>query len=242
MDIKIVIPARYESTRLPGKPLIPLNGISMIRRTYLQCCKAFNEKDIFIATDDDRIVDHCNALNMPVIKTSSSCLTGTDRIAEFANKVKADIYINVQGDEPLINPDDITKIANVALQNPQWIINGYAEIVDESEFRSSSIPKVVFKPDGNLLYMSRQAIPTTKSWSFIKAWKQICIYAFPLKALAAFASVKVKTPLESIEDIEILRFLELGYEVKMVPLSGTSMAVDTPEDISKVEMKIKELE
>lgn len=230
----VVIPARYESTRLPGKPLINLEGKSMILRTYEQCIKAIDANLVYVATDSEHIKSHCEENNIQVVMTSSTCLTGTDRIAEFAKKVDAKTYINVQGDEPLMNPEDITKVLKIAKQYPNEIINGYAPISSKEQYASLSIPKLVFRPDGRLLYMSRSPIPGNKEAAFRKAWRQICVYAFPKNTLLEFASLRNKTTLENEEDIEILRFLELGHEVRMIELSSDSIAVDTPEDAEKV--------
>jgi len=230
----IVIPARYESSRLPGKPLKDIQGKSMIQRTYERCLQALPAKDIYVATDDCLIKDHCEMFGADVIMTSSSCLTGTDRLAEASQRLNCDVVINVQGDEPVINPSDIIKIIDAAKQYPGEIINGMASIVTQEEFNNPSIPKVVTAPDGKLLYMSRGAIPITKQLEFKSAWKQICIYAFPLDSLCAFAEQTVKTPLEQIEDIEILRYIEMGYDVRMIELSGSSFAIDTPEDLKRV--------
>ena len=171
--------------------------------------------------------------------TSSRCLTGTDRVAECAEKLDSDIFINVQGDEPLFNPEDIKKLLNESKKYPKDVINGYCEILDERDFRNPSIPKVIIRPDGRLLYMSRANIPSTKKLNFVKAWRQVCAYVFPRKSLMEFKSLKKKTPLEDIEDIEILRFLELGMEVRMIKLSDNSIAIDRPEDVRKVELAIK---
>ncbi|WP_226677963.1 3-deoxy-manno-octulosonate cytidylyltransferase [Mesobacillus jeotgali] len=240
MDYCVIIPARYQSSRLPGKPLVELCGIPMILRTYQQCIKACPKEKVFVATDDKRIRETCERNGIQVIMTSSDCLTGTDRIAECTHYIDADVYINVQGDEPLFNPNDLEMIISKLEEFPGEIINGYCEVRDEELFRSGSIPKVVFRPDGRLLYMSRGPIPTNKQQGFEKAWRQVCAYAFPKDSLNAFSSVPKKTDLESIEDIEILRFLELGWEVRMVELSSESMAVDTPEDIERVEAVIHE--
>jgi len=230
----IIIPARYKSSRLPGKPLKDIRGKSMIQRTYEQCLEALPAQDVYIATDNTTIQKHCKEFNANVIMTSSSCLTGTDRIAQAVEQIDCEVVINVQGDEPVINPNDIIKIIDAAKQYPGEIINGIAGIDTNEEFNNPSIPKVVTAPNGKLLYMSRGSIPTTKQLEFKSAWKQICIYAFPLDSLRAFAEQTVKTPLEQIEDIEILRFIEMGYDVRMIELSGSSFAIDTPEDLERV--------
>jgi 3-deoxy-manno-octulosonate cytidylyltransferase (CMP-KDO synthetase) len=230
----VVIPARLGSTRLPNKPLIKINGKTLIERTWNQVIKAVSEDVVFVLTDDELILNHCVEKNIRVVMTSKQCLTGTDRVAEFALKNEYDYYINVQGDEPLINPDDILKIISNINNDNNDILNGYTLINDESDYRSFDIPKVVFRPDGRLMYMSRASIPSNKQNEFIDAYKQVCIYAFPKKALEDFYNQKIKTYFENIEDIEILRFLELGYEVRMIELSQDSIAVDRLEDIDKV--------
>lgn len=234
MKSVIVIPARLASSRLPEKPLLDLAGKSLLQRTYEQCKKAVAAEEIVVATDHERIYQHCQDLGMNVLMTSTNCLTGTDRVAEVADQMEADYYINVQGDEPLINPADIIAVREAAVRYPGEIINGYAAIIEEELYRSLTIPKVVFRPDGRLLYMSRNGIPGNKEGAFQRSWRQICVYGFPASALKAFAQQPKKTRLEAEEDIEILRFLELGYEVRMIELSADSVAVDTPEDVQKV--------
>lgn len=238
MRYVVVIPARYESSRLPGKPLVELAGVPMIVRTYRQCIQAVPAELVFVATDDERIRAVCEAEGISVVMTSNSCLTGTDRLAQVAETIDADVYINVQGDEPVFNPGDLRGLVTAALANPGDVINGFCPIHSEESFRSSSTPKVVLRPDGRLLYMSRAPIPTNKKFGFESAWRQVCAYAFPKLALKAFAAVGAKTPLEAIEDIEILRFLELGWEVRMIPMSDESVAVDNPEDVARAEAAI----
>jgi 3-deoxy-manno-octulosonate cytidylyltransferase (CMP-KDO synthetase) len=237
-DYIVVIPARYESTRLPGKPLVMLCGVPMVVRTYMQCISVVPREQVFVATDDYRIRDVCEKENIQVVMTSTTCMTGTDRVEEVSREVDAGFYINVQGDEPVFNPHDLRRLIQVASECPQEVINGYCDIESEEMFRSGAVPKVVVRPDGRLLYMSRAAIPTNKSQGFDKAKRQVCAYAFPKAALAAFSSSQAKTPLEAIEDIEILRFLELGWDVRMISLSNQSIAVDNPEDIAKAEAAI----
>jgi len=234
----VVIPARYQSSRFPGKPLADIHGKSMLRRVWDQCIQAVNPEKILVATDDDQIKSHCQENGMQVEMTSSSCLTGTDRLYEVALKRKSDIYINVQGDEPLISPNDIKAIIDASQNEPEITFNAMCQINEEDDFRNPNIPKVVTQKDGRLLYMSRAPIPTNKKLEFEKAMKQVCIYAYPRDVLIAFGSLKEKTPLESIEDLEILRLLELGYKVKMIEVSGSSVAVDTPKDLEKVRAMI----
>lgn len=242
MKIVIVIPARLKSTRLPNKPLVDIAGKSLIQRTYEQCVKAVDPSLVYVATDHKLIEAHCNELGINVVMTSETCLTGTDRVAEFAEKVDADYYINVQGDEPLMNPDDILNLIKEVEASPSKdvVFNGYAPIDNKEDFFSRSVPKVVFNEDNDLMYMSRAPIPGSKQGRFEEAYRQICVYAFPKLALKTFASRKTKTKFEEKEDIEILRFLEMGIGVKLVPLSAESIAVDHPEDIDKVIAKLNE--
>ena len=240
MKYIVVIPARYKSKRLPGKPLLDIKGIPMIIRTFNQCLKVVPRTKILVATDDKRIQKICEDKDIKTLMTSKKCLTGTDRIAEVAKKIKKDFYINVQGDEPICNPRDIKKIIKYAKKFPNEIINGFTEIKEKKLFFSPNIPKLVFKNDGNLLYMSRSPIPSNKKQQFIKAWRQVCIYSFSYNSLKAYTSVKKKTPLESIEDLESNRFLELGYQVKMLKMSNKSVAVDTKEDLVKVRKIVKD--
>lgn len=240
MDTAIIIPARYDSSRFPGKPLVDILGKSMIERVWGQCIKVLSPKNIFIATDSNKIFDHCISKGMQPIMTSNKCLTGTDRVYEASEKIDAKTIINVQGDEPLISPNDLNLVINESRNNPSKIINAMCAITDESEFRNLSIPKVIFDQDMKLLYMSRAPIPNNKYNSFEKAWKQVCIYAFPKNYLKIFANYGKRSVIESIEDLEILRFLELGYEVKMIEVSKSSIAVDFEDDVLKVEKAIRE--
>ena len=237
MKFIVVIPARYNSSRLPGKPLIKILGVPMILRTYHQCLKTVRAKQVFVATDDKRIEKYCQENNINVIMTSSDCKTGTDRVSEVAQKIDCDFYINVQGDEPLLNPDDLRLLIDHAEQKPKSIINGYCEIIDQEMFFSSSTPKVVFDQNEKLLYMSRAGIPSNKDSQFSFGYRQVCIYSFPKDSLEAF-SIKQKTYFEAEEDIEILRFLEMGFDVQMVKMSPDSIPVDNPEDIKLVEERL----
>ena len=202
----VVIPARLDSKRLPKKPLIIIEGLPMIIRTANQCSKVIDKKKIVIATDSKKIKAVCDNFSYKCVLTSKKCLTGTDRVAEVAKKIKAKIYINLQGDEPIFNPNDIKKFLKVALSNQDKILNGFSEIKNITDYKNLSIPKLVFNNLGELMYMSRSPIPGNKKNRLIRAWKQVCIYSFPRKTLLQFSATKNKSSLEKIEDIEIFNF------------------------------------
>jgi 3-deoxy-manno-octulosonate cytidylyltransferase (CMP-KDO synthetase) len=233
-DYAIVIPARFASSRFPGKPLADILGKPMIRHVWERCVAATPAKHVFVATDDARIRGACEAFGARVLMTSADCLTGTDRVAEAALGLDYAFLVNVQGDEPLLDPADIRSVVQAWREHGGAVVNAMTPIRDEREYWSRNVPKVVTSHDDRLLYMSRAAIPASKSGLFDKAWKQVCIYCFSPAQLAAFSAVRAKGTIERIEDIEILRFLDLGFEVRMVELDSASIAVDTPEDLERV--------
>ncbi len=242
MTYSIIIPARYQSTRLPGKPLVSIGGKPMIVRTWEQCVQASPPETVYVATDDQRVEQACREHGIQVLMTSDSCLTGTDRVAECAGQLDSDIFINVQGDEPLFSPGDIKALIQAAQEQPETVINGYCPLNSEEPYNSRQVPKVVFDQKERLLYMSRGPIPSSKKGAFQAGWRQICAYSFPRRALEAFSERGEKTPLEALEDIEILRFLEMGIPVQMIPMSDVSIPVDHPEDVKKVEQRLREVE
>ena len=243
MKIVGMIPARYQSSRFPGKPLADIGGRTLIQRVWQQSVQAINNNDLYVLTDDERIINHCHEHHMQCLLTSKKCLTGTDRLYEASLSIDADIYINIQGDEPLINPKDIEKVMEAALAKPDQIINAMCPIMIEEDFNSSSIPKVVVSKSGRLLYISRAPIPSSKKQEFSSSMKQVCIYAFPKDQLNFFGKQNNKSKLESIEDIEILRFIEYDIDIQMLEVSSDSIAVDYPEDIERVvqELNIRNL-
>jgi len=232
-DFLLIIPARYNSSRFPGKPLADLCGKSLIRRVWDKCIQAVGAEQVLVATDDEKIQTHCLEQGIQVMMTSSKCLTGTDRVYEVALQLERDFYINVQGDEPLIEPNDILTVLENARRYKGDIINCMCPIEEERDFLSPNVPKVVTTLDGQLLYMSRAPIPTGKNFVFKGAMRQVCIYAFPRKAILEFGRQGEKTVVEGIEDIEILRFLEMGSSVRMVEVKGSTLAVDTPSDLER---------
>lgn len=240
MKYLVVIPARLKSKRLPGKPLIKIKGIPMIIRTYLQCAKVIPKSNILVATDSQKIIKLCNAYKIHAIITSKKCLTGSDRVAEISKKIDADIYINLQGDEPIFPENDIMKFIRSAIKNKKQIISGYCKISNNDLFFNYNIPKIVLNEFKELIYISRAPIPSNKNNKFINAQKQVCIYSYPKKIIRKlYGKNKQKTFLEGIEDIEILRPIEKGYKIKMIKLSNKSISVDTKLDVKKVSKIIK---
>jgi len=235
----VVIPARYSSTRLPGKPLIDICGLPMIIRTCRQCLKTVPSKNLIVATDDKRVVKCCEKSGIQTILTSKRCLTGTDRVAEVARKIKVKHYINVQGDEPIFNPNDLKKIIKETFSKKKEILLGYTKIRKKSDYNNKSVPKIVFDKNKNLLYASRAPIPSSKENKIIQSWRQVLAYSFPRKKLLQFAKIKKKLNFEKFEDIEILRFLEMGYRVKLVKMSSKSCSIDTRKDLKFIRKLLK---
>lgn len=237
MKTIIVIPARYKSSRFPGKPLAIINKIPMIIRVAEICAKAIEKKNVYVATDSLKIKKIVKKYKFNCIMTNSNCLTGTDRVAEVSKKIKSDIYVNVQGDEPLLNPNDIIKVINAKKKNFNYVINCCTKLLKNEKVSNVNIPKVVINKKNILLYMSRSSIPGYKD---IKDkpknyLKQVCIYAFNKDELFFFGSFDNKPHIEKNEDIEILRFLESKHQIKMIYIKNITQAVDTIEDIAKVE-------
>ncbi|WP_019613192.1 3-deoxy-manno-octulosonate cytidylyltransferase [Psychromonas ossibalaenae] len=235
LKIAVIIPARYKSSRFPGKPLAKIAGIPMIKRTYQQVVN-IPEVDTFILTDNQQIKAFCLSQNMSVIMTSEQCLTGTDRVAEFASRYDYDLYVNVQGDEPVIDPSVVNEVIDsYRIHGEQYIAYNCFKEVTESEFNTPTIVKVVLNNDNELIYMSRAALPVNYSkQQKLKAYRQVCVYGFTKHALEVFTS-NDKTRNEKYEDIELLRLVDLGHKVKMTETTFSSIAVDVPEDIDKVE-------
>ena len=240
MKIAFVIPARYKSRRLPGKPLKKILGIPMLSRTVTQCLKVIDKKDLFVLTDHQKIYNFCESINIKCIVIKKKSLTGTDRVAHFANRNKKYTnFINIQGDEPIFNPADLKKTIKSTKKNSKLIYGGYCKIKEKNDYTNSSIPKVVISKNEDLMYMSRAAIPSNKKKKFIQGYRQVCIYSFPKKSLKIFLSFKKKSFLENLEDLELLRFVENSIKVKMLKLSDQSISFDLPGDIKKVERFLK---
>ena len=243
MRVLGIIPARFASSRFPGKPLVPILGVPMVVRVARATAAALGGDQTCVATDDDRIAEVVRSHGFDVAMTTSSCLTGTDRLAEVARVRDADIYVNVQGDEPMLDPANIAMVAAARARFRQEIVNAMAPLSPGEDPENRNIPKVVATEDGRLLYMSRRALPGFKDPKNAPSsyFKQVCIYAFTRSELEAFAAFGRKSAVEACEDIEILRFLDLGFAVRMVEVPAGTLAVDTPSDVDLVENEMRAL-
>lgn len=236
MNMKIigVIPARYGSTRFPGKPIVDICGKPMIWWVYQQAKKVQELSEVYIATDDEKIKSVCDELDMNVIMTSTKHSTGTDRVAEVASKIKADLYVNIQGDEPMIEPENIVKAITPFIKNTHIkVTNLMTKINNPVEIVNFTIPKVVTNKDGRGIFLSRSGIPYPKGKIDFDYYKQVCVYCFTYDALMFFTNSE-RGKIESIEDIEILRFIENDFYVQFETVISNTIAVDTNNDLDKV--------
>lgn len=238
MKIIGVIPARYESSRFPGKPLAIISGKPMIWWVYQQCLKVNLLNEVYVATDDERILSVCEENNMRVIMTSKTHPTGTDRIGEVAEKVRADLYVNIQGDEPMLEPETI-KAAIVPFfeDSSLQVSNLMTKITNPVDVINFTVPKVITNKDGIGIYLTRSTAPYPKGSIDYDYYKQVCVYGFKPEALRFFCEYGKrygKGRVEKIEDIEILRFIENGYKVQYIEVNSNTVAVDTEKDLKKV--------
>lgn len=238
MKIIGVIPARYKSSRFPGKPLADICGKPMIWWVYKQCMKVSEFDSVYVATDDEKIFSTCKSLEINTIMTSNMHKTGTDRIGEVAYKIPADLIVNIQGDEPLLEPSTIKAAIKPFYSNPNLqISNLMTKINDPVDVVNFTIPKVITNREGIGIYLTRATAPYPKGGLDFSYFKQVCVYGFKPSALKFYCDYgkkygKAKT--EAIEDIEILRFIENGYRVQYVEVNSETVAVDTPNDLEKV--------
>lgn len=242
MSACVIIPARFASTRFPGKPLIPLLGKPMILWVAELSALAVGKDHVYVATESEKIAKVAGSAGFNYLMTSTSALTGTDRLAEASQMIDYDIYINVQGDEPLAVPADIKRCVALKKSNPGLIINGFCWTKEDEDPTSINIPKVITTESGRLVYASRSPLPGYKDQQNAPKHykKQVCIYGFTREELAAYADFGRKSALEACEDIEILRFLEINREVLMYECSPGSLAVDVVEDVAKAEKALSE--
>lgn len=234
MKVIGVIPARYKSSRFPGKPLADICGKSMIWWVYQQCLKVEDFDEIYVATDDERIRFACESYDIKVIMTSDKHPTGTDRIGEVARKIPADLYVNIQGDEPMLEPEVIKAAIEPFYDNSELLItNLMAPIDNPVDAVNFTVPKVITSREGIGIYLTRAPASYPKGSINYKYYKQVCVYGFKPQALEFYCNSE-RGKIEQIEDIEILRFIEAGFRVQFIEVENKSIAVDTEKDLEKV--------
>jgi 3-deoxy-manno-octulosonate cytidylyltransferase (CMP-KDO synthetase) len=246
LAIVAIIPARYAATRLPGKPLSQIHGKTMIERVHARACAARLIGRVLVATDDERIAAAVRGFGGEAVLTSSDHASGTDRIAEVARRLDAEIVVNVQGDEPLLDPAGIDAVAEALAADPGLDISTLSlPLASVEEMLAPSVVKVVSDVRGDALYFSRSLIPYARAGGDARAAageaiarglarRHVGLYGYRREALLRFAALP-QDPLEQAEGLEQLRALRAGMRVRVVPVTGeTGIAVDTPEDLERV--------
>lgn len=247
MKIIGVIPARYQSSRFPGKPLADIMGKSMIRRVYEQAKKSKELSAVVIATDDERIMEHVLQFTDNVMMTSVNHNNGTERVMEVVDTLSNknenyDIVVNIQGDEPLISPNAIDEVISILTENANADIATLINQSEISDIDDVNNIKVVIDNKGKALYFSRSPIPYYRSTGMRKTYnKHIGIYAFKIDVLKNIVLLE-KTPLEIAESLEQLRWIENGYAVYVKYTDYKSIGVDVPEDIKKITKLLRDVD
>jgi 3-deoxy-manno-octulosonate cytidylyltransferase (CMP-KDO synthetase) len=242
----VIIPARFASTRFPGKPLVKIGGIPMIERVYRQATQCSDVSRILVATDSDEIFDSVRSFGGDVVMTSSDCQSGTDRCAEVisSREISEEIIINIQGDEPFIKPEQISEL--VRLMQPDHIEIGTLakRITEQGSVFNPNVVKLVKASSGKALYFSRNPIPFVRG-SDAEHWldsapffKHIGLYGYKKEVLTKLAKLPVGD-LEKAESLEQLRWLEAGYELYAAETEWESLGIDTPEDLEKAALFLK---
>jgi len=234
MKIIGVIPSRYSATRFPGKPLADICGKPMIWWVYHQAKQAKMLDEIYVATDDERIKNVCEENGVKVIMTDSAIPTPTDRVYTVSTMVDSDLYLVINGDEPLINPEAIDKIAKEAVAHPDYdVVHAVAKITSSAEVVDYSNLKTVATENGDAVYISRSPVPYPKGTLDFEYRKLVCIYTFTKDSLKFFNDTP-KGAVEKCEECDIIRFIENRKKVLFVEADDTSLSVDTPKDLDKV--------
>lgn len=231
-----VIPARMGSTRYPGKPIAPILGHPMIEHIYKRVALSKALDATYIATCDEEIREVAEGFGAKVIMTADTHERASDRVAEAVTNLDADLIVMVQGDEPMTHPDMIdTAVKPFENDAELGCVNLVRRIEQESDFRDPNTIKVVMDQSNNAIYMSRQPIPTLAKTGFADtaAYKQVCIIPFRREMLFRYTNLP-PTPLEQLESVDMMRLIEHGYTVKMVPTEFNTQAVDTEADLVRV--------
>lgn len=237
-----IIPARMAATRFPNKPLAPVAGIPMVGHVYYRSLMATSLSSVHIATPDDSIREYCESIGAPCVMTSEAHERASERAAEAADIIEResgvaiDAVMLIQGDEPLLDPAVLDQCLAAMAANPDAVIVNLLERIEtDDDFESANIVKVVTRPDGTLLYLSREPIPSRKKWSSaIPRVRQLGLIGFRRDFLRRYATL-APTPLEKIESVDMLRVLEHGYVIQGLVVNARSVSVDTPEDLRRAD-------
>ena len=239
MKIIGVIPARYSSSRLPGKPLADICGKPMIWWVYQQVKQVKEFAEVYVATDDERIAKVCQEYGIGVLMTGTDTPNHIHRIWEVTEMIAADYYVSINGDEPLISPENIRQaLPKEVINDRPYFQSVYRELTDPAELMDTANVKIVLGVDGACMYQSRYPIPCPKGSLMFKYKKAIGIECFNKKALDFFAHAPMGA-LEKIEDIDHLRFLENGIPIYYQKIDSESLSVDTKNDLEKVRLIIQ---
>jgi len=236
--VVVVIPARYGSTRLPGKPLVSLNGQPMIQRVYTRAKSARRVDRVIVATDDERIVKAVTSFGGEARMTRADHRTGTERVAEVAAHIEGDVFVNVQGDEPLLDPAAVDTAVAALLEEPEAAVATVATPIKiPADIMDPNVVKVVLDFDDNALYFSRAPIPwvrDTGSTMQVRHLKHLGLYVFQRDALLEYPTLP-QGELERIEQLEQLRWMENGTKIRVAEVEHDAVSVDVPEDVARVE-------
>jgi 3-deoxy-manno-octulosonate cytidylyltransferase (CMP-KDO synthetase) len=237
-EVVIVIPARYGSTRLPGKPLVSLAGKPMIQHVYERAKMAESAQRVIVATDDERIVQAVESFGGVARMTRPDHRTGTERVAEVAAHEKGDVFVNVQGDEPLLDPVAVDTAVDALLEEPAAGIATVATVLKTpADIMDPNVVKTVLDFDNNGLYFSRAPIPwvrDTTSKIQVRHLKHLGLYVFQREALLEYPTLP-QGELERIEQLEQLRWLENGWKIRVAEVEHDAVSVDVPDDVARVE-------
>lgn len=240
MKIIGVIPARYQSSRFPGKPLADICGRPMIWWVYNRAKMVERLDEVMVATDDERIKKVCDQYEIRTIMTSIDHKNGSERLSEVAGKTDGDIYVTIQGDEPLLEPCTINTVIDTIMSEPQipcaTLKTAYHNPVDVI---NGTTPKVVTDLNNDILLFTRSAVPYPKAALDYIIYKPIGVYAFKRDVLLKYKELKMG-PLEKAEEIELLRLVEHGYKIRIAEVSSETVAVDTYKDLERVRKYIRE--
>lgn len=234
MSMIAVIPSRYASTRLPGKPLVDICGKPMVQHVYERARRVSLFDEVLVATDDERIANAVEAFGGAACMTSPDCPSGSDRLIEVAKSHPADVYVNVQGDEPLVEPASIEKLARAMLDDPSLQMGTLCYPISAEQAQNPNLVKVVRAHNGNALYFSRSPIPFPRSGGIAPQYfGHLGMYAYRREFLMNFGSLPY-SPLENTEKLEQLRVLQAGIAIRVLEVEATGPGVDTPEDLEAV--------